>query len=199
MRGLPTPIGSPFNLPFTPPVGVQRLPFDLFRDDMDSRRRERFQNAVAYYEQLMVGARPPATLMPQRMLFQQHKTNPNSPDFAKQAWDNSVLSYYRMVHGFRAGVPTQVARVLPTAPAINQPAAAAARRGGARTPAVPSGDPYIMNRAVRADAPNSSFYGRYQPPAGGIRDVANLAIALPVAANSRVMQAIAQTLSHVRK
>lgn len=200
MRGLATPIGSVFRLPFVPPTAIQRLPFNLLRDDSDPRRRARMQAAVEHYQQLMSGERQPAQLMPQRMLFQMHKTNPNDPNFGHQPWDNSALSYYRLVHGFRAGVPTQIARALPPGPqVITQATQAAAQRGGARMPQPPDGEPYIINRAVRVDGPNSSFRGRSKPPPGGVRRVGDIAQAIPISANARVVAALAQTLSVVRR
>jgi hypothetical protein len=153
------------------------------------------QEAFAYYNELMSGQRQPVgPLMPQAMLFQHNKRGV----FDRTPYDSTAVGFSRMVGGFSSGVLTRVARVLPK-PYMQQAHAAARQYGGMALPQPSRGAPEIINRAVRTNNEQGTMAGRYQPPAGGIRSVNDLATTIPMAANSRLQAAFAQTFNVLRK
>lgn len=149
-------------LPFTPPVGVRRLPLDLERDGLYPRQPHVVASAIETYQRAMQTQAPPMPHMPQRMLFQQWKTGPNRE---RRPWPHSVDSWEAMTSSFRSGVPTRVASKLGPF-GVREPIHQAVAQRGLnvlpRTPQ-PAVQPVIA-RGVRANGPTSRMMGRARPP-----------------------------------
>lgn len=162
------PYRRPKGLPFTPPPQISRLPMSLLRSALVTRQPAETQAGIMEYRARMAEEREPPTLMPQRSLFQQWKSNlqtdgRNRPEHAR--FDRSAES---IVGAMRAsGVPNStVHRVQP--PPVTFEMADAARRYGGEFPEPPRDldPPEIVTR----DAP---AHGRplFPPPEAFMRTV----------------------------
>lgn len=91
----------------TRPIAVQRLPINLMRTAIYPGRPGVVGNAIEAWQHYMAGA-PEPTLLPQRLAFQQWKTNPNA--FNRPWWGSaqSVMALSQEYHR-QSGVPTRVA------------------------------------------------------------------------------------------
>jgi hypothetical protein len=145
--------------PFSPPRAIRRLPFNLKRDSLYPRQPARAARAVDEYYRYMDGATMPA-LLPQRMGFQQWKTNPEGQ---RRDWLSSAESWSALVNQFTHGVPNRVARKMGTYPHYTLQEAAAVR-GANMMPQPPRDLTPVVARTVRQDDATSTMRGRAEPP-----------------------------------
>jgi hypothetical protein len=153
------PYKRPKHQPFVPPRALRRLPFNLKRDSLYPRQPARAAAAVEQYYRYMAGAQMPA-LLPQRMAFQQNKTDPEG---RRRSWLSSAESWSALVNGFSSGVPNRVARKMPSYPHYTLHEAAAVR-GMNMMPEPPRHLTPVVARQVRQDDATSTMRGRAQPP-----------------------------------
>ncbi len=154
------------HLPFSPPVGIRRLPFNLKRDSLVTRRPDLVQAAFAAYQRHMSENVPMPVLMPQPMAMQQWKTD---PDGHRKDWYSSAVSWHALVSGYTHGVPNTLARKLPRYPSYAE--LLAARLRGAEILPQPATQPSapIISRSTRSNRPTATFEGRWEPPPAAIR------------------------------
>lgn len=93
------PFLKPRGVPFVPPPQIRRLPLSLMRTALVTRQPELVQEGVEQYQRLMAEDRERAPMLPQRMLFQQWKSDLsedglNRPGFRRAT--SSVESYVRV-------------------------------------------------------------------------------------------------------
>ena len=153
------PYKRPKPRPFVPPRAIRRLPLNLQRDALYPRDPARAGAAVQEYYRYMAGA-PMPHLLPQRMAFQQNKTNPEGQ---RRDWLSSAESWSALVNKYTHGVPNRVARRVTAMPTCDIYAAAASRGMNM----MPEPSPHltrVVARSVRQDGPTSSMYGRAEPP-----------------------------------
>lgn len=148
------------------PTALKRLSWNLRRTALATRNPPVRNQAVLDYFGFM-GGQPMPTYLPQRMAFQQWKTDPDS---VRRNWFSSTQAYLSMVNNFKGGVPTRVARVLPK-PLMYHEALAAKMRGGAVLPPPPNYAPVpVILRRLHAQS--DSGLGVEEPPPGAFAHTA---------------------------
>ncbi len=153
------PYKRPKPNPFTPPMAIRRLPFNLKRDALYPRQPKRAAQAAQAYFRYMAGA-PMPHYLPQRMAFQQWKTTPAQQ---RRDWLSSAESWGTLMQQYTHGVPNRVARKVGPYPhyTIHE---AAATRGMNMMPQPPRHLTPVVARSVRQNDATSRMMGRAEPP-----------------------------------
>ena len=113
----------------TVPTAVGKLPINLLRTALYPGRQEMVGNAIEAWQHYMAGA-PEPTLLPQRLAFQQWKTNPSGR--ARPWWGaaQGIMALGDQYHR-QSGVPTRIATHIPSRALTYPMAQAGAAHGGA--------------------------------------------------------------------
>ncbi len=140
---------------FVPPAAISRLPVSLLRTALVTRDPAATQAGIVEYQQRMLQGEDyePPTMLPQRVLFQQWKSDLLTDDANRPEHQNYLRSAELIEEGFKASaVPYSTSRRVKPPPVSYDMAAAARSRGAEYLPQPPEDltPPQIVTRAAPA-------------------------------------------------